>query len=221
MLTASGGPFRNRAARDASRGVTPAEALNHPTWSMGRKITIDSATLMNKGLEVIEARWLFGVAADRIEVLIHPQSVVHSMVEFVDGTVLAQLGVTDMRAAHPVRALAIPSAGRRAIPRHGLHAAPCASTSTPPDRERFPCLDLAYGRWRGGGTLPAVLNAANEEAVAAFLDGRVPFPPSPSRPRGDGRARDRAASPGLDDVLAADAWAREQRARAAWRVAHR
>jgi len=211
VLTASGGPFRNRPA-DTMAAVTPAEALNHPTWNMGRKITIDSATLMNKGLEVIEARWLFGVTGDKIEVLVHPQSVVHSMVEFVDGTVLAQLGVTDMRL--PIQyALSYPERWEAAIP--GMDFARSMQLDFDvPDRRRFPCLDLAYAALEGGGSLPAVLNAANEEAVAAFLEERLSFlgiaalvqevmaahPPTPVRE--------------LEDVLEADRWARE-RARAA------
>ena len=141
---------------------------------MGRKITIDSATLMNKGLEVIEARWLFGVAADRIEVLVHPQSVVHSMVEFVDGTVLAQLGVTDMRL--PIQyALSYPERWAGRDPRASTSAAAMRLDFEVPDHDRFPCLSLAYRALAGAGALPAVLNAANEEAVAAFLDERVAF----------------------------------------------
>jgi len=207
VLTASGGPFRNRP-RESFRDVTPGEALQHPTWNMGRKITIDSATLMNKGLEVIEARWLFGVAADRIEVLVHPQSVVHSMVEFVDGTVLAQLGVTDMRM--PIQyALSYPDKWPAAIPgidfRGGLHL-----DFEVPDHDRFPCLSLAYRALAGGGALPTVLNAANEEAVSAFLDRRVAFPAIPEA------IQEVMEEPGprlvreLDDILTADAWARER-----------
>ena len=207
VLTASGGPFRNRP-RESFRDVTPGEALQHPTWNMGRKITIDSATLMNKGLEVIEARWLFGVDADRIEVLVHPQSVVHSMVEFVDGTVLAQLGVTDMRM--PIQyALSYPDKWPAAIPgidfRGGLHL-----DFEVPDHDRFPCLSLAYRALAGGGALPTVLNAANEEAVSAFLDHRVAFPAIPEA------IQEVLEEPGprlvreLDDILTADAWARER-----------
>jgi 1-deoxy-D-xylulose-5-phosphate reductoisomerase len=141
VLTASGGPFRSRA-RETFGSITPTEALNHPTWSMGRKITIDSATLMNKGLEVIEARWLFGIESGRIEILVHPQSVVHSMVEFVDGTVLAQLGVTDMRL--PIQyALTHPERWEGAIPGMDL-GRPMSLDFDVPDRERFPCLGLAY-----------------------------------------------------------------------------
>src|SRR4029078_8671928 len=167
VLTASGGPFRKRP-RDTFARVPPAEALNHPTWSMGRKITIDSATLMNKGLEVIEARWLFGVPAERVEVLVHPQSVVHSMVEFVGGTVLAQLGVTDMRL--PIQyALSYPERWEAAIPGMDWTRAMRLDFEAP-EHQGFPCLGLAYRALKGGGSLPAVLNAANEEAVAAFLD---------------------------------------------------
>jgi 1-deoxy-D-xylulose-5-phosphate reductoisomerase len=211
VLTASGGPFRTRAPETFDR-VTPEEALNHPTWSMGRKITIDSATLMNKGLEVIEARWLFGVPGDRVEVLIHPQSVVHSMVEFVDGTVLAQLGVTDMRL--PIQyALSYPERWEAAIPGMDWSRGMRLEFEAP-DHARFPCLGLAYRALAGGGSLPAVLNAANEEAVSAFLDGRVPFmaiPETVAEVMEDHPPRPLRA---LEDVLAADAWARE-RSRAA------
>jgi len=215
VLTGSGGPFRQRP-RESFAEITKAEALAHPTWSMGPKITIDSATLMNKGLEVIEARWLFGVPADRIEVLIHPQSVVHSMVEFVDGTLLAQLGVTDMRL--PIQyALSFPERWPAAIPGLDL-SRPLHLDFEPPDQTRFPSLDLAYRALRAGGTLPAVLNAANEEAVAAFLAERVPFTAiteSVAEVMGDHRP---GALGGIDDALEADAWARE-RAREA--LAHR
>jgi 1-deoxy-D-xylulose-5-phosphate reductoisomerase len=207
MLTASGGPFRNRPRETFDR-VTPEEALNHPTWRMGRKITIDSATLMNKGLEVIEARWLFGITAERVEVLIHPQSVVHSMVEFVDGTVLAQLGVTDMRL--PIQyALSYPERWEAAIP--GLDFGRGLSLEFDvPDHGRFPCLRLAYQALAAGGTQPAVLNAANEEAVSAFLEGRIPFPAIPEAIAEVMEAHPPAPVARLDDVLAADAWARQQ-----------
>jgi 1-deoxy-D-xylulose-5-phosphate reductoisomerase len=205
VLTASGGPFRSRP-RDTFDRVTPAEALDHPTWSMGRKITIDSATLMNKGLEVIEARWLFSMPADRIVVLIHPQSVVHSMVEFVDGTVLAQLGVTDMRL--PIQyALSHPERWEAAIPGMDFTKALRLDFDVP-DLERFPCLGLAYTALAGGGSLPAVLNAANEEAVSAFLGGRVPFTAIPESIQEVMEAHPPGAIHALDDVLAADAWAR-------------
>jgi 1-deoxy-D-xylulose-5-phosphate reductoisomerase len=207
VLTASGGPFRNRS-RETLASATPEEALNHPTWSMGRKITIDSATLMNKGLEVIEARWLFGVPARRIEILIHPQSVVHSMVEFVDGTVLAQLGVTDMRL--PIQyALSHPERWEAAIPGMDLRSAMSLEFHAP-DHDRFPCVGLAYRALEDGGSMPAVLNAANEEAVTAFLDGRIPFTSIPES-IGEVMAEHPVGTvSALEDVLEADAWARER-----------
>jgi 1-deoxy-D-xylulose-5-phosphate reductoisomerase len=172
ILTASGGPFRD-LPRDALERVGPQAALRHPTWQMGRKITIDSATLMNKGLEVIEAHWLFGVTADQIDVVIHPQSIVHSMVELNDGSVMAQLGVTDMRL--PIQyACSYPARWDAMLP-------PLDLTRTghlefhEPAHDRFPCLGLAYRALRAGGTLPVVLNAANEVAVEAFLDGKLGF----------------------------------------------
>lgn len=216
VLTASGGPFRSRP-RETFASITPAEALRHPTWSMGRKITIDSATLMNKGLEVIEAHWLFGIEADRIEVLIHPQSVVHSLVEFVDGTVLAQLGVTDMRM--PIQyALSYPERWEASIPGMDFSSGLALSFDAP-DRERFPCLELAYRALRAGGTLPAVLNAANEEAVAAFLDGHIPFTAIPETIADVMGAHPVQPATQLEDVLAADAWARDE-ARARIAVVH-
>ncbi|HEY6548836.1 MAG TPA: 1-deoxy-D-xylulose-5-phosphate reductoisomerase, partial [Vicinamibacteria bacterium] len=205
VLTASGGPFRSRP-RDTFDAITREEALNHPTWNMGRKITIDSATLMNKGLEVIEARWLFGVPSDRIEILVHPQSVVHSMVEFVDGTVLAQLGVTDMRL--PIQyALSHPERWDAAIPgmdfTRGMHL-----DFDPPEREKFPCLGLAYEALDAAGTWPAVLNAANEEAVAAFLDGRISFTAIAESIREVLDAEPPRPVSRLEDVLEADRRAR-------------
>ena len=172
ILTASGGPFRGMPACDFET-VTAADALNHPTWRMGPKITVDSATLMNKGLEVIEARWLFDVPADRIDVLVHPQSIVHSMVELVDGSVIAQLGVTDMRL--PIQyAFSYPERWPAALPSLDLARAGRLEFE-PADTERFPCLALAFRALRGGEGLPIVLNAANEIAVAAFLEDRLPF----------------------------------------------
>ena len=207
VLTASGGPFRKRP-RETFSAITAAEALNHPTWSMGRKITVDSATLMNKGLEVIEARWLFGVPAEKVEVLVHPQSVVHSMVEFVDGTVLAQLGVTDMRL--PIQyALSHPERWEAAIPGMDFTRGLCLEFEVP-DHGRFPCLGLGYRALAAGGTLPAVLNAANEEAVAAFLDERIPFTAIPESIGAVMDAHRPQPVRELRDVLAADAWAREQ-----------
>jgi 1-deoxy-D-xylulose-5-phosphate reductoisomerase len=177
ILTASGGPFRDLTAAQLQR-VTPDQALRHPTWQMGRKITIDSATLMNKGLEVIEAHWLFGVGADQIEVVIHPQSIVHSMVELLDGSVIAQLGVTDMRL--PIQyACSYPERWDGALPSLDLSRAGRLDFH-PPDHERFPCLGLAYRALRAEGTLGVVLNAANEVAVAAFLDGRLGFTAIPA-----------------------------------------
>ncbi len=207
VLTASGGPFRNRSSESFDR-ITREEALRHPTWSMGPKITIDSATLMNKGLEVIEAHWLFGVPPAQVEVLIHPQSIVHSMVEFVDGTVLAQLGVTDMRL--PIQyALSYPERWAAAIPgmdfSRGMHL-----EFDLPDHARFPCLGLAYRALERGGSATAVLNAANEEAVAAFLDGRIPFNAIPESVQEVLDDHPSAAVNGLEEVLAADAWARER-----------
>jgi 1-deoxy-D-xylulose-5-phosphate reductoisomerase len=176
ILTASGGPFREWPA-EALAHATPQDALSHPTWKMGRKITIDSATLMNKGLEVIEARWLFGVGADRIDVVIHPQSVVHSLVELRDGSVIAQLGITDMRL--PIQyAFSYPDRWDAALPSLNLTGAKRLEFHEP-DHERFPCLGLAYRAIASGPSYPVVLNAANEVAVAAFLDGGLPFPGIP------------------------------------------
>lgn len=172
LLTASGGPFRETPI-EALASVTPEQACAHPNWVMGRKISVDSATMMNKGLEVIEAHWLFGVAAERIDVVIHPQSVIHSMVEYVDGSVLAQLGNPDMRTpiAH---ALAYPERIGAGVAPLDLYAI-ARLTFEPPDLKRFPCLALAYRALQAGGAAAAVLNAANEEAVAAFLDRRLAF----------------------------------------------
>ena len=173
ILTASGGPFLHLPP-EKLREVTPAQALNHPNWDMGRKISIDSATLMNKGLEVIEAHWLFDVALEKIEVLVHPQSIVHSLVEFVDGSVVAQLGIPDMRV--PISyALSYPERLDTGLSR--LNLAECSNLSfLKPDTDRFPALKTAFDACRRGGCLPTVLNAANETAVAAFLDGRLKFP---------------------------------------------
>ena len=172
ILTASGGPFRAWSADKLSE-VTPAQALEHPTWDMGPKITIDSSTLMNKGLEVIEARWLFDVSPERIDVVVHPQSVVHSLVELRDGSVIAQLGVTDMRL--PIQyAFSYPERWETTLP--ALDLAACGRLEFDnPDLERFPCLRLAYQALRGGPALPVVLNAVNEVAVEAFLAGRARF----------------------------------------------
>ncbi|MBI4266160.1 MAG: 1-deoxy-D-xylulose-5-phosphate reductoisomerase [Acidobacteria bacterium] len=172
ILTASGGPFRNHPIGTLDR-VGPKAALQHPTWRMGRKITIDSATLMNKGLEVIEAHWLFGVSASQIDVVVHPQSIVHSMVELNDGSVIAQLGVTDMRL--PIQyACSYPERWASPLPPLDLTRAGRLEFFAP-DRDRFPCLGLAYRALRTGGTLPVVLNAANEIAVEVFLEGKLGF----------------------------------------------
>jgi len=172
ILTASGGPFRTRDGATMS-SATVAEAMKHPTWSMGAKITIDSATLMNKGLEVIEGHWLFGFDADAIGIVVHPESVVHSMIELVDGSVIAQMGVTDMR--HAIQyALTYPDRCPTELP--PLNLAGLASLHfEAPDIERFPCIALAYRALKTGGTLPAAMNAANEEAVQAFIDERILF----------------------------------------------
>jgi 1-deoxy-D-xylulose-5-phosphate reductoisomerase len=172
ILTASGGPFRTRS-RDEMRGVSVADACKHPTWSMGAKISIDSATLMNKGLELIEAAQLFPVDVERLDVIVHPQSVIHSMVEYVDGSVLAQLGSPDMRI--PI-AYAMGWPERIATPAARLDLAAIASLSfEKPDLERFPCLALAWAAMRAGGSAPCILNAANEIAVAAFIAGQAGF----------------------------------------------
>ena len=171
-LTASGGPFRCWS-KEQLQEVTPEQALAHPTWKMGPKISIDSATLMNKGLEVIEARWLFGLGADSIQVVVHPQSVVHSMVEFVDGSFKAQLGITDMR--HPIQyALTWPERVQTTLPAWNPAAVGSLDFEAP-DTDRFPCLRLAFESLRAGGGAPAALNAANEVAVEAFLGGRCHY----------------------------------------------
>ena len=172
ILTASGGPFRT-TPREALADVTPAEALRHPNWSMGAKVTIDSASMMNKGFEMIEARWLFGLPPERIEVVVHPQSIVHSMVQFADGAVMAQLGTPDMHL--PIAyALAYPHRLRSAAPRLDF-AQLSTLTFEAPDRERFRNLDYAYEAARRGGNMPCILNAADEVAVAAFLSGKIGF----------------------------------------------
>ena len=172
IVTASGGPFRGRT-REELEHVTVADALNHPTWDMGAKITIDSSTLMNKGLEVIEANELFGVGFDRVDVVVHPQSVIHSMVEFTDGATIAQLSMPDMRL--PI-GLALGAPDRLDEPFGAIDWATLSElTFEPPDLDAFPCLSLAYGAGRAGGSAPAVLSGANEVAVAAFLDGAIPW----------------------------------------------
>jgi 1-deoxy-D-xylulose-5-phosphate reductoisomerase len=203
VLTASGGPFRTRA--DLS-SVTPAEAIAHPNWVMGRKISVDSATLMNKGLEVIEASWLFGFEADRINVVVHPQSVVHSMVEFGDGSVVAQLGTPDMRT--PIAyALGFPERIDSGAARLDFLALG-ALTFEAPDFDRFPCLGLAYEALRAGGAQPIALNAANEVAVQAFLEQRLPFVAIADAIAETLSRTERLAPTAIDDVLAIDRAAR-------------
>ena len=209
ILTASGGPFRTWDVARIAR-ATVKEALNHPNWDMGPKITIDSATLMNKGLEVVEARWLFDMPPDEIDVVIHPQSIVHSLVEFVDGSVLAQLGLPDMRGPIAV-AMAHPRRLPLDLSRLDLTAIGRLDFETP-DTKRFPCIDLAYAALGADEAAPAVLNAANEVSVAAFLGGGIPFPAIAETNAavlsahiarsGAGTLRD------LADVADADAWAR-------------
>jgi len=205
LLTASGGPFRT-VPLERLTGVTPDEACAHPNWAMGRKISVDSATMMNKGLEVIEARWLFDIAPERIEVLIHAQSIIHSLVEFVDGSVIAQLSNPDMR---------VPIAHALGFPERiesGATALDLAAVGTlafeRPDALRFPCLGLAYAALREGGTAPAVLNAANEVAVAAFLEGKLRFTAIPQVIEHAMQAAPATAADSLDTVLEADRRAR-------------
>jgi len=215
VLTASGGPFRGRAASDL-KGVTAADALKHPTWRMGRKITIDSATLMNKGLEVIEAHWLFGVAANQIDVVIHPQSVVHSMVELTDGSVIAQLGVTDMQL--PIQyAFSYPERWPAALPSLDLVRAGRLEFQEP-DTAAFPCLDLAYRALTAERSLPVVLNAANEIAVARFLDGRISFTAIPAVIEKTMAAHTSQMVSTLAEVRRVDEWAREHARESARKV---
>lgn len=204
ILTASGGPFRTRM--DLS-GVRPEEALRHPNWSMGPKITVDSATLMNKALEVIEARWLFGIPGDRISVVVHPESIVHSMVEFVDGSIKAQLGAPDMRV--PIQyALTYPSRAGAHWTEFDILKAGRLNFEAP-DLVRFPGLGLAWRALEEGGTTPAVLNAANEAAVYAFLEGSIGFLDIPRLVTAAMDSHATVGAPALADILEADAWARQ------------
>jgi 1-deoxy-D-xylulose-5-phosphate reductoisomerase len=205
LLTASGGAFRDRSVESLA-AATPVEALKHPTWNMGPKITIDSATLMNKGLEVIEAHWLFGLGFDAIDVVVHHQSVIHSLVEFIDGSVKAQLGVPDMRL--PIQyALAHPR--RLAANSERLDLTTVASlTFADVDHRKYPCLELAYTAGRRGGTAPTVLNAANEVAVERFLKDELGFLQIAELIATALAAHQASPSPDLDEVLEADAWAR-------------
>jgi 1-deoxy-D-xylulose-5-phosphate reductoisomerase len=205
ILTASGGPFRQKSQQELE-SVSPDEALAHPNWDMGRKISIDSATLMNKGLEVIEAKWLFDVAVEAIEVVVHPQSIVHSLVEFQDGSVIAQLGIPDMRI--PIAyALSYPRRLPMSLP--GLKLSQCSNLEfQDPDYEKFPALSLAFTAIRKGGVFPAVLNAANEIAVAAFLDGKIPFLDIAATVATVMKQAQKGSEDSIDDILAADHRAR-------------
>ncbi|OGX40671.1 MAG: 1-deoxy-D-xylulose-5-phosphate reductoisomerase [Omnitrophica WOR_2 bacterium RIFCSPHIGHO2_02_FULL_68_15] len=210
LLTGSGGPLKEIPA-ERFDSLSREEVLNHPRWRMGPKISVDSATMMNKGLEVIEARWLFDIPVRQIEVLIHPEAVIHSMVEFVDGSVLAHLGVTDMRI--PIQyALTYPDRLPTGLPPLDL-AAVGRLTFEPPNRVKFPCLSFGYAAAEQGGTAPAVLNAANEVCVQAFLDGRIPFTKIAATIDAVLSRHRLVAEPALDDVVAADRWARDEAVR--------
>src|SRR5215471_21493546 len=206
ILTASGGPFR-LATLEQMRAATVDQALAHPTWQMGSKITIDSATLMNKGLEVIEASWLFGFAPDKISVAVHPQSIVHSMVEMVDGSIIAQLGVTDMRLMIQY-ALTYPDRLPTQLPQLGIEKLSKLEFFEP-DPERFPCLRLAYEALREGGTAPAAMSAANEVAVASFLARKIRFMDIPKIIAEALDSHDTCPANSLQAVLDADHWARD------------
>ena len=207
ILTASGGPFRKSSSEDLKK-VTVAQALKHPTWSMGRKITIDSATMFNKGLEMIEAHWLFGLPMNQVDVVVHPQSIVHSLVEFVDGSVLAQLSVTDM--CFPIQyAVTYPERRPSGLP--PLDLAKIGSlTFEAPDEKRFPALRLARESGEAGGTLPGVFNAANEVAVEAFLEEKISFPRIWEMVETVMSAHRNEKKPDLASIIAADQWARDQ-----------
>ncbi|MGE6227183.1 1-deoxy-D-xylulose-5-phosphate reductoisomerase [Paenibacillus chitinolyticus] len=205
-ITASGGSFRDRT-REELEGVTVEQALNHPNWSMGAKITIDSATMVNKGLEVIEAHWLFGLPYDQIGVILHPESIIHSYVEFNDSSIIAQLGNPDMRV--PIQyALSYPN--RLHSPAKSLDLAEIAALNfRPMDFDRFPCLRMAYESGRTGGTAPTVFNAANEQAVAKFLQGEIPFLRIETIIEECLQRHSVMSSPQIGDILEADRWARE------------
>jgi len=207
ILTASGGPFLHTPVEKLAK-VTPEQALNHPQWRMGKKVTIDSASLMNKGLEVIEAHWLFGVPAPQIEVLIHPQSIVHSMVEYIDGSVVAQMSIPDMRG--PIAyALAYPERLDIKLPSLNLFEIG-KLTFSPVDPERFPALSLAYQALKEGGTMPAVLNAANEVAVEAFLQGALGFSQISHLIRQTMARHKPIEQRSLENIMQAHAWAKHE-----------
>lgn len=207
ILTASGGPFLKRGKEDL-RNIKVNEALSHPTWEMGKKITVDSATLMNKGLEVIEAHWLFDMPADKIRILIHPQSIVHSMVEFVDGSLIAQMSVPDMKI--PIQyALFYPE--RLPTNNRPLDLSQVKNlTFEEPDQEKFPCLEICYRALEMGGTAPAVLNAANELGVKAFLEEKISFIDICEIVKETLKHHQVMENPSLDDILNADKWSREE-----------
>lgn len=211
LLTASGGPFRGKKSAELQE-ITAQDALKHPNWSMGKKITIDSATLMNKGLEVMEAKWLFGVETGQIEVLVHPQSIVHSAVEYEDGAVIAQMGEPDMRV--PIQyALTYPKRLKNAFPKIDFLER-STLTFEKPDWETFRCLSLAYEALETGGTMPAVLNGANEVAVARFLEGEISFLQIPMLIENTMNAYTVKYEYTLEDLLEADAWAKAYAAKA-------
>jgi 1-deoxy-D-xylulose-5-phosphate reductoisomerase len=207
-LTASGGPFYGWSSEELEK-VTPEMALKHPNWKMGRKISIDSATMMNKGLEVIEAKWLFNLSLDRIEVVVHRQSIIHSMVEYIDGSILAQLGLPDMRTAIQY-ALTYPERKKSRVKRYDPFGE--RLTFDRPDRDNFPCLDLACRSAKIGGTMPAVLNGANEIAVEYFLNGSIKFTEIPVIISRVMQKHDSIAVPEIEDIIDADCWSRREAA---------
>jgi 1-deoxy-D-xylulose-5-phosphate reductoisomerase len=216
ILTASGGPFRSLDRDELSR-VTPDQALNHPNWRMGPRITVDCATMMNKGFEVVEARWLLGLPAESVGVVVHPESIVHSIVEFVDGSALAQLSYPDMRL--PIQ-YALMRGERVAAERRSLDLPWLANlTFEAPDYERFPCLSIGYEAARRGGTFGAVVNAADEVAVSAFLDGVIGFDHIPRIISETLRIHRYESNPGVDEVLACDRWARRHASDLVHRIA--
>ncbi len=208
FLTASGGPFYGWEKNELNK-VTPAQALKHPNWQMGNKITIDSATMMNKGLEVIEAKWLFDLELEQIEVIVHRQSIIHSMVEYIDGSVIAQLGVPDMRL--PIQhALTYPEREKRRVERYNPFGKQL--DFYPPDLDNFPCLALAYRAAKQGGTMPAVLNGANEIAVARFIEKTLSFTAIPEVIEQVMDSHDKIDKPGIEEVISADKWSRRRAA---------